>query len=77
LYLTDRETTLQVINKWIGGGETKLNLVKSADTDILKVIVIKLQKRVESKETTLLIKVKRIVGPRATNRQTSDPKWDG
>jgi hypothetical protein len=57
LYLTDRETTLQVINKWIGGG-AKLNLAKTADTDILKVIVIKLQKRVESKETTLLIKVK-------------------
>jgi hypothetical protein len=41
-YLTDSETTLQDINKWIGGG-TKLSLVKTTDTDILKAIVIKLQ----------------------------------
>jgi hypothetical protein len=31
--------------------------VKTTDTNILKVIVIKLQKRVEEKESTLLIKV--------------------
>jgi hypothetical protein len=43
LYLTDREATLQVINKWIGG-EAKLSLSKTADVDILRVIVIKLQR---------------------------------
>ena len=57
LYLTDSEATLQVINKWIGGG-AKLSLAKTADADILKAIVIKLQKRVQAKAGTLLIKVK-------------------
>jgi ribonuclease HI len=57
LYLTDSETTLQTINKWIGGGG-KLSLAKETDTDILRVIVIKLQKRVQEKTATLLIKVK-------------------
>jgi hypothetical protein len=42
LYLTDTEATLLVINKWIGGG-AKLNLTKTADADILRAIVIKLQ----------------------------------
>jgi hypothetical protein len=32
LYLTDSETTLQVINKWKGGG-AKLSLAKTVDTD--------------------------------------------
>jgi hypothetical protein len=45
LYLTDNEDTLQDINKWIGGG-VKLSLVKTTDTDVLRVIVIKLQERV-------------------------------
>ncbi len=36
LYLTDNETTVQDINKWIGGG-AKLSLSKTSDTDILKV----------------------------------------
>ena len=40
LYLTDSESTLQAINKWIGGG-AKLSLAKTADADILKVIVEK------------------------------------
>ncbi len=57
LYLTDSESTLQVINKWIGGG-AKLSLAKTVDTDILRSIVIKLQKRVQAKAATLLIKVK-------------------
>jgi len=57
LYLTDIEATLQVINKWIGGG-AKLRLVKTADTDILRALVLKLQKKVKAKTTTLLIKVK-------------------
>jgi hypothetical protein len=57
LYLTDSDTTLQIINKWIGGG-AKLRLVKTVDADILRVIVIKLQQRVKAKAATLLIKVK-------------------
>ena len=44
------------INKWLGGG--KLSLAKETDTDILRVIVINLQKRVQEKTATLLIKVK-------------------
>jgi hypothetical protein len=40
--LTDNETTLLDINKWIGGG-TKLSLTKTVDADILRAIVIKLQ----------------------------------
>jgi hypothetical protein len=35
-----------------------LNLSRSPDVDVLKVIVLKLQKRVEVGATTLLIKVK-------------------
>jgi hypothetical protein len=57
LYLTDRETSLQTIHKWIDGG-SKLNLSRSSDADVLKSIVLKLQKRVEAGATTLLIKVK-------------------
>jgi ribonuclease HI len=57
LYLTDNETTLQTINKWIGRG-VKLSLAKTADTDILRVIVIKIQQRVQAQAATLLIKVK-------------------
>ena len=34
LYLTDSEATLQVINKWIGGG-SKLSLVRSPDGEVL------------------------------------------
>ncbi len=57
LYLTDSETTLQSINKWIGRG-VKLSLAKTTDVDILRVIVIKLQQRVMAKAAILLIKVK-------------------
>jgi ribonuclease HI len=57
LYLTDSEVTLQVINKWIGGG-AKLSLAKTADADVLKTIIVKLQQRVKAKAATLLIKVK-------------------
>ena len=57
LYLTDSETSLQAIHTWIDGG-AKLNLSRSPDADVLKVIVLKLQKRVEAGTTTLLIKVK-------------------
>ena len=57
LYLTDRETSLQAIHKWIKVG-AKLNLSKSPDADVLKAIVLKLQRRVEVGATTLMIKVK-------------------
>jgi ribonuclease HI len=57
LYLTEGEASLQAIYKWVGGG-AKLNLTKTPDADILKEIVIKLQKRVEAGAATLLIKVK-------------------
>ena len=57
LYLTDSKATLQTINKWIGGG-AKLSLAKTADTDIIRAIVIKLHQRVQAKAATLLIKVK-------------------
>ena len=57
LYLTDSEATLQAINKWIGGG-AKLSLAKTADADVLRVIIVKLQQRVKAKTATLLIKVK-------------------
>ena len=57
LYLTDSEATLQAINKWIGGG-AKLSLAKTADADVLKAIIVKLQQRVRAKAATLLVKVK-------------------
>ena len=57
LYLTDSEESLQDIHKWIDGG-SKFNLSRSTDEDVLKVIILKLQKRVEAGTTTLLIKVK-------------------
>jgi ribonuclease HI len=56
LYLTDSEATLQAINKWIGGG-AKLSLTKTTDADVLKTIIVKLQ-RVKAKAATLLLKVK-------------------
>ena len=51
LYLTDSETSLQAIHKWIGGG-AKLNLSKSTDTDVLKSIILKLQRRAKTGATT-------------------------
>ncbi len=57
LYLTDSEVSLQAIHKWIGYG-ANLNLSKSPDADILKAIMLKLQKRVEAGVTTLLTRVK-------------------
>ena len=46
LYLTDSEASLQAIHNLIGCG-AKLNLSKSPDVDVLKTIILKLQKRVE------------------------------
>jgi len=57
LYLTDSEAILQAIHRWIGCG-AKLNLSKSPDADVLKKIIIKLQKRVLAGAATLLVKVK-------------------
>ena len=57
LYLTDSEASLQAIHKWIGCG-AKPNLSKSPDADVLKAVILKLQKRVEVGAITLLIKVK-------------------
>jgi hypothetical protein len=45
LYLTDSDAILQDIHRWIGYG-AKLNLPKSPEADVLKKIIIKLQKRV-------------------------------
>jgi ribonuclease HI len=49
--------SLQAIHKWIVCG-VELNLSKSPDVDVLKTIILNLQKRVEAGATTLLIKVK-------------------
>ena len=57
LYLMDSEAILQAIHRWIGCG-AKLNLSKAPDADVLKRIIIKLQKRVLAGAVTLLIKVK-------------------
>ena len=57
LYLTDSEAILQAIHRWIGCG-AKLNLSKSPDADVLKRVIIKLQKRVLAGAATLLVKVK-------------------
>jgi hypothetical protein len=51
MYLTDREPTLQPINKWIGDG-AKFRLTRSPGGDVLKTIIIKLQKRVKSDTST-------------------------
>ncbi len=56
-YLTDCEEILQAIHRWIGCG-AKLNLSKSPDADVLKKIIIKLQKRALAGAATLLVKVK-------------------
>jgi hypothetical protein len=50
-------TILQTINRWIDCG-AKLNLSRSPDVDVLKKIMIKLQKRVQPGVETLLVKVK-------------------
>jgi hypothetical protein len=47
LYPTDSEETLHDIKKWIDGG-AKINLSKTTDTDVLRVIFIELQKRVKT-----------------------------
>ncbi len=66
LYLTDSEATLQDINKWIGGG-AKLNLAKTADADVLKAIIVKLQQRVKTRS---------IGDAHSMKRRTSERTWD-
>ena len=56
LYLTDSEAILQAIHRWIGCG-AKLNLSKSPDADVLKRIIMQLQKRVLAGAATFLVKV--------------------
>jgi hypothetical protein len=51
-YLTNSEAILQAIHRWIGCG-AKLNLSKSPDADVLKRIIIELQKRVLAGARTL------------------------
>jgi ribonuclease HI len=51
------QATVQAIRKWIGCG-AKLNLSKSPDADVLKKIILKLQKRVQAGAVTLLVKIK-------------------
>jgi hypothetical protein len=55
--LTDSEAFLQAIHKWVGCG-AKLNLSQTPVANVLKEIVIKLEKRVLAGAATLLIKVK-------------------
>ena len=57
LVLDRQRSYPQAINKWIGGG-SKLNLDRTSDADVLKAIIIKLQRRVKAGAATLLIKVK-------------------
>jgi hypothetical protein len=57
LYLTDNETILQDIHRWIGCG-AKLKLSKAPEADVLKRIILKLQKRVLTGLVTLFLKVK-------------------
>ena len=59
-YYTSRIVRLRYrlsTNGLVGGG-AKLSLAKTADADILKTIIIKLQKRVQAKSGTLMLKVK-------------------
>ena len=57
LYLTASEASLLAIRQWVGGG-AKLNLHKSPDADVLKEIILMLQKSFESGAATLLLKIK-------------------
>jgi hypothetical protein len=75
LYLTDSEAILQAIHRWIGYG-SNLNLLKSPDEDVLKKIIIKLQKRVLAGAATLLVKVNLTGGTLSTRKQTPGQKWD-
>lgn len=74
MYLTDSEGTLQAINKWVGVG-AKLNLARTSDADVLKAIILKLQKSVKAAGTaTLLIKVKAHRGDPLNRRRTFELK---
>jgi ribonuclease HI len=57
LYLTDSESLLKTISKWIGEG-TRANLATTPDGDIVREIVQILQERVTAGANTFLIKIK-------------------
>ena len=60
LYLTDRETILHCVRPSTNGQveEQNSSLARSPDVDVLKSIMIKLQRRVKAGAATLLITVK-------------------
>ena len=57
LYLTDSESLLKTIRKWIGE-RTRANLATTPDVDLVKEIVQILQERVTAGTNTFLIKIK-------------------
>jgi ribonuclease HI len=57
LYLTDSESLLKTISKWVGEG-TRANLPTTPDGDLVREIVQILQERVTSGANTFLIKIK-------------------
>jgi ribonuclease HI len=57
LYLTDSESLLKTISKWIGEG-TRANLATTPDGDIVREIIQILQERVTAGANTFLIKIK-------------------
>jgi hypothetical protein len=57
LYLTDSESLLKTISKWVGEG-TRANLATTPDGDLVREIVQILQKRVTAGANTFLIKIK-------------------
>jgi ribonuclease HI len=57
LYLTDSESLLKTISKWIGEG-TRANLATTPDGDIVREIIQILQERVTAGTNTFLIKIK-------------------
>ena len=57
LYLTDSESLLKTISKWVGEG-TRANLTTTPDGDIVREIVQILQERVTAGANTFLIKIK-------------------
>jgi ribonuclease HI len=55
--MTDNETVLRVIKKWVGQGG-KATLATAPDADILQEIILLLTQRVRAGRTTFLVKVK-------------------
>ena len=57
LYLTDSESLLKTISKWVGEG-TRANLATTPDADLVREIVQILQERVTAGANIFLIKIK-------------------